>query len=119
MPAVLPGEESQSKEVAKVLLERAKQFLVGVPEETRFAQDDGTTVYARPLPGSARMYPETDIQPVTISTELLKKIKENLPEMPDEKANRFIKKYKLPKEMATQIIHSHSLSQFEELLIFV
>ncbi|NVM03560.1 MAG: Glu-tRNA(Gln) amidotransferase subunit GatE [Candidatus Helarchaeota archaeon] len=113
---IIAGEENQSKEVAKVLLERARQCLVGVPEETRFAQDDGTTIYARPLPGSARMYPETDIQPVTISAEILKKIKENLPEMPDEKANRFIKEYKLPKEMATQIIHSHSLSQFEELL---
>ncbi len=113
---IIAGEENQSKEVAKILIERAKQCLIGIPEETRFAQDDGTTIYARPLPGSARMYPETDIQPVTISNELLSKIKENLPEMPEKKANRFIKEYKLPKEMATQIIHSHSLSQFEELL---
>jgi len=111
---IVAGEENESIEVVKVLLERARYCLLGVPEETRFAQDDGTTVYARPLPGSARMYPETDIKPVSISEELLKKIKENLPELPDEKKNRFMKKYKLPKEMATQIIHSHSLQLFEK-----
>jgi len=113
---IIAGEENQSKEVAKILLDRARQCLIGIPEETRFAQDDGTTVYARPLPGSARMYPETDIKPVTISNELLKKIRKNLPELPEEKKNRFIKQYKLPKEMANQLIHSHALQQFEQLI---
>ncbi|MHA1299480.1 MAG: Glu-tRNA(Gln) amidotransferase subunit GatE [Candidatus Helarchaeota archaeon] len=113
---IIAGEENQSKEVAKILLDRARQCLIGIPEETRFAQDDGTTVYARPLPGSARMYPETDIKPVTISNELLEKIRKNLPELPEEKKNRFIKQYKLPKEMANQLIHSHALQQFEQLI---
>ncbi|MCK4718666.1 MAG: Glu-tRNA(Gln) amidotransferase subunit GatE, partial [Thermoplasmata archaeon] len=42
------------------VIERAKMALKGVPEETRDPLQDGTTRYNRPLPGKARMYPETD-----------------------------------------------------------
>nr|MCS5527249.1 Glu-tRNA(Gln) amidotransferase subunit GatE [Candidatus Poseidoniales archaeon] len=44
----------------------------GVPE-------DGTTSAMRPLPGSARMYPETDIQVVPIVQEKWAEIASNLP----------------------------------------
>lgn len=44
---------------------------LGVPEETRKANTDGTSSYLRPLPGRARMYPETDIPPVPITQEML------------------------------------------------
>jgi len=48
--------------------------LFGVPKEVRRA--DGTiTKFMRPLPGSARMYPETDEPLVPITKELLASIK--------------------------------------------
>lgn len=113
---IIAEKKDIAYKVAKVILERAKQCLIGVPEETRIANEDGTTTYARPLPGSARMYPETDIQPVSVSQELLKEIEKDLPELPAEKKKRFIEDYGLTEEMATQIIHSHSLFLFESLI---
>jgi len=47
--------------------ERAEQALAGIPEETRKMLPAGTSAYLRPLPGAARMYPETDVPPVPIS----------------------------------------------------
>ncbi|MBW2983375.1 Glu-tRNA(Gln) amidotransferase subunit GatE, partial [Candidatus Woesearchaeota archaeon] len=43
---------------------RAKDF--NLQKEVRMARPDGTTSYLRPMPGAARMYPETDVKPVTI-----------------------------------------------------
>ena len=43
------------------------------------APEDGTTSAMRPLPGSARMYPETDIQVVPIGQEKWDEIASNLP----------------------------------------
>lgn len=43
------------------------------------APEDGTTSAMRPLPGSARMYPETDIQVVPIAQEKWLEISSNLP----------------------------------------
>ncbi|HIB24535.1 MAG TPA: Glu-tRNA(Gln) amidotransferase subunit GatE [Candidatus Poseidoniales archaeon] len=43
------------------------------------APEDGTTSAMRPLPGSARMYPETDIQVVPIAQEKWADIASNLP----------------------------------------
>jgi glutamyl-tRNA(Gln) amidotransferase subunit E len=44
---------------------------LGVPEETRKANPDGTSSYMRPLPGKARLYPETDLPPVEVSKKML------------------------------------------------
>ena len=40
---------------------------------------DGTTTAMRPLPGGARMYPETDIPPLRLTEERWQKILNNLP----------------------------------------
>ena len=53
------AEEWRAREALKEVLFRAS--LLFVPEETRKANADGTTSFMRPLPTSARMYPETDI----------------------------------------------------------
>jgi len=80
-------------------------------EETRIAKEDGTTDYARPLPGGERMYPETDLETVVITREMLSKIP--IPETWDEKSRRLSKV--LPKDMADSIIRSEYLEAFENL----
>jgi len=70
----------------------------------------------RPLPGAARMYPETDVQPVRITNNLLQKIKKNLPERPEEKHRRFIEEYKLNAEQTKQILASGYEKDFEKLV---
>lgn len=48
------------------IIPRLTQFLAGVPNEVRKANPDGTTSFQRPMPGAARMYPETDIPLVVV-----------------------------------------------------
>ncbi|MBW9220347.1 Glu-tRNA(Gln) amidotransferase subunit GatE [Methanothermococcus sp. SCGC AD-155-N22] len=108
-------EEEKVDRALEAVIERAKEAIKGVPEETRRALENGNTTYLRPLPGAARMYPETDIPPIKVEKELLERIKNNLPEMPEEKLERFIREYKLNRELAEILVTSPRVQLFEEL----
>ncbi len=105
---LITAGHAAEKAIASVL-ERSKHCLIGVPEETRIADDAGSK-YTRPLPGAERMYPETDLPPVRICREYLESIA--LPETLDEKKERFMKI--LPKELAEQVVRTQYLQLFEE-----
>jgi Glu-tRNA(Gln) amidotransferase subunit E-like FAD-binding protein len=70
-------------------------------EEVRKATPDGKTEFLRPMPGAARMYPETDIKPIIITNQILKKIK--LPELISEKIKNY-QKLKIPTNIATELV---------------
>jgi len=95
---------------------RAREALVGIPEETRGALPNGSTEYMRPLPGRARMYPETDVPSVDITREYLEKLKKELPETLPEKAKRLQGQYGLNEELAKGIAYSPSSYGFEEIV---
>ncbi len=97
----------------KAVVERAQEACTGVPAETRTAKDDATTRYMRPRPGAARMYPETDIPPQTITQKIVEKVRANLPEPADKKLARLIKQYGLNDKLAKQLIDSEYNSLFE------
>jgi glutamyl-tRNA(Gln) amidotransferase subunit E len=113
---IIADLKENAEEALKAVIERAKEALSGVPEETRAANPDGTTHYMRPRPGSARMYPETDIPLIQITKDMLIKIKKNLPELPEEIVNRLIKVYGLNLKLAQQLLDSDKLYLFEELV---
>ena len=100
----------------RAVLERAKEALAGVPEETRTANPDGTTQYMRPRPGPARMYPETDVPPVQISPERIKRIADNLPRMPEEVAKELGSKYDVGPKLAGELVNSDYLGTFEHIV---
>jgi glutamyl-tRNA(Gln) amidotransferase subunit E len=100
----------------QAIIERAEKSLDGVQEEVRRALPDDTTEYMRPLPGAARMYPETDVPPVRITRERLQRMRKNLPERPEEKHRRFMKEYKLNVEQTKQILSSGYENDFEKLV---
>ena len=100
----------------KAVLERAKEALAGVPEETRTANPDGTTQYMRPRPGPARMYPETDVPPVQIGPERIMRIAENLPRMPEEVAKELGSKYDVGPKLAGELVNSDYLGTFEHIV---
>ncbi|MGZ4850401.1 MAG: Glu-tRNA(Gln) amidotransferase subunit GatE [Candidatus Bathyarchaeia archaeon] len=100
----------------KAVVERAQEAMIGVPAETRTAKDDGTTRYMRPRPGAARMYPETDIPPQSITDELVEKIRSNLPESAKNRVSRLIKQYGLNEKLAKQIANSEFNMLFEEIV---
>ena len=78
---------------------KTKKDLFG---HVRNVKVDGSTEFLRPLPGSSRMYPETDVPIFKISKERIKSI--ILPEILTEKAIRFEKQYNLSPEIANLII---------------
>lgn len=112
---IVSDEENKVDRALNAIIERANEAIIGVPEETRKALENGNTSYLRPLPGSARMYPETDIQPIRINSEQIENIKNNLPEMPEEKLERFIREYGLNRDLASIMVMSHRVELFEEL----
>ena len=88
--------------------ERAETALEGVPEETRDANEDATTTYLRPLPGAARMYPETDVPPVDLDpTEV------ETPELLTEKVERYQEEYGLGSGLADQVAYGKRMPLFE------
>ncbi|MFH1065692.1 MAG: Glu-tRNA(Gln) amidotransferase subunit GatE [Nanoarchaeota archaeon] len=72
--------------------------------EVRKANADGTTEFLRPMPGAARMYPETDVKPINITKEMLDPIV--IPELLTEKAVKLEKKYSLNADLAKEVIES-------------
>jgi Glu-tRNA(Gln) amidotransferase subunit E-like FAD-binding protein len=103
--------------LAKVIkLEVERQLsLPKVVKETRSANEDGTTNFTRPLPGAARMYPETDIKPVFIDKKYVDGIRKTLPEPWTKKLSRFKSKLRLPDQLAKQILRSDYLELFEKI----
>ena len=73
---------------------RARLAFHRIPQEVRNvvvkkgAPEDGTTTPMRPLPGGARMYPETDVPTISIDSEHWQRISENLPMRQDERKQR-------------------------------
>ncbi len=106
---IAAGSAERVERALRRIIERAEYCLIGVPEETRKANEDGTTSYLRPLPGAARMYPETDVPPVEISDEL-RDIE--IPELIEDRARRYEKL--LPKDLAWEIADSPYWKLFEE-----
>jgi glutamyl-tRNA(Gln) amidotransferase subunit E len=113
---LVADEEEKSRNALQEVQRRAGAALIGVPEETRKALDDANSEYLRPLPTASRMYVETDIPAQVISTEMLEKVRSNLPELPAEKKERIIKEYALSEDLATQLVRQDKSDQFEELV---
>jgi len=110
------GKETIVDTTLRIVIERAKASFLGVPNEVRRALVDDTTEYLRPMPGAARMYPETDVQPIRVTKEKIKEIIRNLPEKPEEKYKRFIRQYELNNEQVKQILSSGYENDFERLV---
>jgi glutamyl-tRNA(Gln) amidotransferase subunit E len=90
------------------VVERAAAAIEGVPEETRGANDDGTSRYLRPLPGAARMYPETDVPPVDLDLGAVE-----TPELLTERVDRYVDSYGLDAGLAEQVAFGRRMPVFE------
>lgn len=88
--------------------DRAKILPRGVIKEVRKLNADATTTFMRLMPGAARMYPETDVP--SIKPEIGKI---RLPELLDDKAERFEKSYCLGKDLAELAAKSDHVQLFE------
>ncbi|HWQ68082.1 MAG TPA: Glu-tRNA(Gln) amidotransferase subunit GatE [Methanospirillum sp.] len=94
------------------ILRRAEMAFGDIPKETRKMLEGGSTAYMRPLPGAARMYPETDVLAVRISMDNWDSLP--LPELLGDRIERYMKDYMLTREVARQLAYSPRSGAFEE-----
>jgi Glu-tRNA(Gln) amidotransferase subunit E-like FAD-binding protein len=83
--------------------------------EVRNAQKDGSTRYMRPLPGSARMYPETDLPLLRISRQMLNEAKKTLPKLKKD-VEKELEREGLNREMISLLLKQNKIEEFKELL---
>ncbi len=93
---MIADTKERSEKALLAVIERIN--ISGVPKEVRKPNPDGTSSYSRPMPGAARMYPETDIPVINVNLENIK-----LPELFNDKITRFQKEYGLGKDLAEKL----------------
>jgi len=77
----------------------------------RRALPDGSTSFLRPLPGAARLYPETDLAPVPISRERLANVV--FPERPEATEKR-LRAMKMSDDLVEKLLSSQNLDVFDQ-----
>jgi len=87
----------------------------GLVPEVRGANPDGSTKYLRPLPGSARMYPETDLPLLKISRKFIDGSKKSLPKHNND-IEKELEKQGLNKEMIKLLMKQDRVEEFKSLL---
>ncbi|MEK6901756.1 MAG: Glu-tRNA(Gln) amidotransferase subunit GatE, partial [Nanoarchaeota archaeon] len=109
---ILVADQQKRAELAlHAVYERLQELFTGVPPEVRKANADGTTSFMRPMPGAARMYPETDVPLIRPDVQNIQ-----LPELLEEKVIRYQKTMGLGKDLAEFVAKSDQGHLFEELV---
>ena len=106
--ALVAADPDTAERAIEAAADRAETAIDGVPEETRDANDDGTSRYLRPLPGAARMYPETDVPPVEPDPSDIEP-----PELLTEKVDRYQAELGLGAGLAEQVAYGRHMPTFE------
>jgi len=101
--------ETESKRQEKLMKQEKSEA------EVRKALPDGKTEFLRPLPGKARMYPETDLSLLHISRELINKAKSELPRLKSEIKDE-LRKYSINEELVRVLFKQGKMEDFKELL---
>jgi glutamyl-tRNA(Gln) amidotransferase subunit E len=106
--AIVADDPETAELAIDAVADRARTGIEGVPEETRDATQEGTTRYLRPLPGAARMYPETDVPPVELDPSDIER-----PELLTEKVERYRADHGLDAGLAEQVAYGRRMPLFE------
>jgi glutamyl-tRNA(Gln) amidotransferase subunit E len=109
--AIVADDTATAERAIEAVAARAETAIEGVPEETRGANEDGTSRYLRPLPGAARMYPETDVPPVEPDPSEVE-----TPELLTEKVERYQSEYDLDAGLAEQVAYGRRMPLFEHVV---
>jgi Glu-tRNA(Gln) amidotransferase subunit E-like FAD-binding protein len=83
--------------------------------EVRKTNPDGTTEFMRPMPGSARMYPETDLPLLEIPRSLINEVKEKLPKLKRD-IKEELRQQGLSEEMIKLVFKEDVLEDFKSLI---
>jgi len=86
-----------------------------VEASVRKALENGESEFLRPLPGAARMYPETDLPLIRITKEMTENARRTLPKLKEEIKGE-LKEKGLSEEMTKLLLGEKMLSEFEALI---
>ncbi|MGV8142644.1 MAG: Glu-tRNA(Gln) amidotransferase subunit GatE [Candidatus Pacearchaeota archaeon] len=84
--------------------------------EVRNALPDGTSEFLRPMPGGARMYPETDLTLLRIGKQKVDSLKKNLPKLKTDIRDDLRKKGLTDELIGLVLDNSELLDEFELLI---
>ncbi len=110
--------EDDVKTAMETIEERCRMAFEGVPNETRKALDDGTTIFERVLPGADRMYPDTDSAPIPIKDEYIKEIGKALP-VSLKKRMKQLKKWHIPEDCYYYILRNDLMPLLERMIRYL
>jgi glutamyl-tRNA(Gln) amidotransferase subunit E len=108
---LIAADRSVAEAAMDAVCTRARLAQEGVPEETRAATDVGTSRYLRPLPGAARMYPETDVPPVPIDHSDVE-----IPELLRDRISRYKAEHGLSEDLARGVADSRWRQTFDAMV---
>ncbi len=109
------GPEPDIPTAIETIRDRCKLAFDGVPDETRKAMPDGTTVFERVLPGPNRMYPDTDSAPIAVSDKEITEIQSALPQSVDKMAQQ-LKEWRIPPDIHPYIFRKNLFSLLKTMI---
>ncbi|MCF7794540.1 MAG: Glu-tRNA(Gln) amidotransferase subunit GatE [Candidatus Cloacimonetes bacterium] len=107
--------EEDVQTAMETIEERCRMAFEGVPNETRKALSDGTTIFERVLPGADRMYPDTDSAPIPIEDEYIETLRKRLPNSLEFRFKK-LKKWKIPEDCHTYILRNNLMELMEMII---
>lgn len=110
---MIVDEEVKARKAIELAIFRANEEIKNATlKEVRKANEDGSTSFLRPMPGSARMYPETDLKLLKISRDMINDAKNNLPKLLSEN-KKFLEKFGLNENLVKDILDEDKLEDFK------
>ncbi len=94
--------------------ERMRLAFESVPNETRKSFPDGRTMFERVLPGRDRMYPDTDSEPIPVTTGMIEELGR---EVPKDISLRFrqMKEWGIPEDVWTYLLRRNLVALIERI----
>ena len=114
---LLWGPEADLGTAVETIDERCRWAFDGVPNETRKAMPDGTTIFERVLPGPDRMYPDTDSAPIPISEEEINAIRDGLPASRPADRLADLERWGVPKDAHGFILRSNLFPDMARVIV--
>lgn len=116
---MVAGPEDKLRKGMDSIGDRAGLALHGAVSEVRAVNEDATSRYLRPMPGAARMYPETDLPPRGVDSADLDRVRAALPPLPEVRAQQVEDRTGVSEALVEQLDQTDRLGDFEGVALSV
>jgi glutamyl-tRNA(Gln) amidotransferase subunit E len=109
---LVAGPEKRAIYAMKKVVERVKQALEGVPQETRRLLPNGNSEFLRVIHGKERIYPDTDTPPIVVPESLVNKTRKAVGKRPWELAQELHERYHFNQHQVDLLIRDEKTERF-------